>query len=429
MPSIKVVFSTNDTFDGRDLSRIWQRENAKHKALVLTQPDYQFPKLQYSSYADDKLEKPVVIQDLKWSNDGTSIVSVSNDSGVRQYLVPEATSDCTPELVPFTRVFKNRSIVSSCISPRYSLYNENTSGNFVLLGSRDIPIQLYGLSAGSEEQVNFSYSTLDQLNENYNVPYSLHIFPRAADDRFYMGSTRNRVSVYDMNRDKPLLELQSTRRQCGKSASHKSIVSCFNDTKVNNMVVFGNYHNELHGLDERCCELTQLAKSHGGNGIYQVLTSENGHYCYVLKRHSSEISVLDVRQSFQRVNSLKLPETTRNQKLYATNCPDKGILMGTPRGTICCWDRLVVEFGGIDVKATSPEENLPHCTPTEYTFLQEDTNNTNITEASRIGIAATNASDPLSMAFSYNADKFKTTTATESDTKSGFVITEFGNER
>lgn len=102
---------TGEVFEADTIANVWKREDKEW--LKRTQSDrsgYEYPRLGESPYInmtdDFRMEKKVICQDIFWSCDGTSFVSVHNDFGIRQYLVPEeGNTDKLNRnlLLPFTR--------------------------------------------------------------------------------------------------------------------------------------------------------------------------------------------------------------------------------------------------------------------------------------------------------------------------------------
>ncbi|CAL9733061.1 protein Swt21p [Monosporozyma unispora] len=398
--SLRVSHSTLSTFQQVDVDEVWKQEDSQWRSVQDKFPDYQFPKLEHSLYEKCKevINKPVVIQDIKWSRDGTSITTVSNDTGIRQYLIPEENTqenivnDVTTGsklLTPFIRKFKNRSIVCSETHPLNSMYDEKY--NFVLLSSRDMPIQMYDLSpqeTGSSS-IRFSYEIMNPLNEKLEVPYSIKIFPNQ-NETFYTGGNGNKIKVYDMSRSFCVNEYYSRR---GKGS--KSIISCFDDRSTNyvmndKVLIWANYKNEVGQLDIRCAPNdTRAMRSRytipraSGDGIYQMLRSDNDHYLYVLLRKSNKIQIFDHRGTLDPINSLTLPFKIGYQKQKAIIDEDQGFLLGSDKGTLLTWDKSLIEAGGVCKSGSNDNENSEYSTITLKGMFNVQGNNTRIHLVSR----------------------------------------------
>lgn len=440
---LKVCHSTEDTFYGSDVGQVWSREERLWQIMQNKSPEYPFPHLEQSIYTqannnkvDKSINKPVFIQDMKWSHDGTSISSVSNDSGIRQYLIPEEGQSTADEeedgaqsLTPFIRKFKNRSIVCSEIHPLNSMYDDIY--NYVLLASKNVPIQMYSLSAqfDSKEEDSYSnvrhtYKIMNDMNEKFEIPYSMKIFENRPD-MFFSGGLRNKIKMYDVNRTDPL-----STYNIGKGGP-KSIISCFEDRSsqyvMNDKVFFwGNYKNEIGSLDTRTDpkhfkSTINLPKVKGsfGDGIYQIIRSVSGHYLYIFSRQSRSVQVLDSRQigsHVQAVNRLYLPFKIGYQQCKAAIDEDLGLIMGNRSKQdeigILQWDKSLIETGGRSREWDTKSD--------EYTFniistninkedSQEKTNDLHCAPNSSIHMLARNlSSQSLQLAVATSSNRSKT---------------------
>ncbi|QLQ79435.1 hypothetical protein HG537_0C00820 [Torulaspora globosa] len=353
---LRVLADTMDTFHGRNVRETWRREDVSWSKMVNEEGNrsYPFPKLAQSVYCDDKskkLEKPVICQDICWAQDGTSFVTVHDDYGVRQYLVPECgMNEEKRDLIPFTRVFKNQSIVASRVHPRYSLFNGSESFNVILVSQRDVPLQLCPLSVEASSFGSIrSFDVTNPVNGRFQVAHAIDF---DLENNFLAGFDRNRVSMYDINRCDPVWTAQSSRKQCG-SSFQRQIVSCF-DLQASQLYqdnttrYFGTYKGELHAIDQRRCDTQFLYRSDSGNGFIQLLMSASGRFLYGIKRNSNIMDVLDVRQIHQKINELELPFKIGTQKFKGNLSATTGLTVGTDRGYVVNWSSDFVEFGGID---------------------------------------------------------------------------------
>lgn len=407
---LKVIADTSETFNGWNVRQSWKKEDEKWLELVNQDANssYSFPKLGQSVYLNDEtrsLQKPVICQDVFWASDGTSFVTVHDDYGIRQYLVPEyGANDVRKDLVPFTRVYKNQSIVTSKVHPNYSLFNGSENFNFILLSHRDMPLQLYPLSSEANEFTSMrSFDVTNPINERFQVPHAIDF---DGVDQFLAGFDRNRVSLYDVDRSEPVWTVQASKRQCGASF-HRQIVSCF-DQQDNQQCVegrtryFGTYKNELYAVDQRKNDTPLQYRSDSGSGFIQVLRSFNGTYLYGVKRNSSIIDIIDVRQTHQKVNELELPYKIGTQKLKASLSASAGLTIGTGNGSIMNWSSDLVEFGGIERTRARIVNSDVQRLPGEYAQLQPSTSY----GSSRVNLVKESPADPSLMVLSFSPDKF-----------------------
>ncbi|GAV48116.1 hypothetical protein ZYGR_0I04130 [Zygosaccharomyces rouxii] len=337
---LKDGMGTRDVFDGWNVQKVWQKEDE----AWINRTQNSGMKLQNPAFAQGKnWERPVICQDIFWSRDGSSIVTIHDDYGIRQYVM--SLEGNTDQLVPYSRMFKSQSIVTGRVHPLYSLYNDTEDFNVLLTACKDLPLQMYSLQDTEGPCLNH-YNVINNETGNWEIPHAINW---SNEDHFLIGSVKNRVSLFSCYRSSPIWTSQSKR---GNSTS-KSIVSCFSERPYGEFsnakhTIFGTYKNELHLLDHRTQHPQFLHRSAQGRGYIQLLESFNGHYLYALKRNTNLIDVLDTRESHRPVNQLQLPFTMGNQKHKASITSTNGLTIGTDDGKIVCWSSNAIEFGVID---------------------------------------------------------------------------------
>lgn len=409
---LETYSSTGNIFNGWNVRRTWEREDQAWEEMEsgTSNSSYRFPELGQSVYLYDStklLNQPVICRNLFWSSDGTSFVTVHDDYGIRQYLVPEhqEQGDLDIRLLPFTRFFKNQSIVTSQVHPRYSLYNDSTSFNVILLASREVPLQLYPLSGDADTnaaQSLHSFNVNDINNDSFQVPYAINFLN---DQHFLVGSVRNRVSLYDITRKQPVWTMQPTKKECGNSL-HKAIVSCFDEQgsqkySEDQHRMFGTYKSELYRIDTRTGQSQFVYRSPAvGNGFIQILKSANGHYLYILRRNCDVIDILDIRHSCRKVNELKLPFRINSQKFEACLTAAGGLSIGTDRGSVINWSSDMIEFGGIG------RDVNPACNNPEVEKISPDCEYALPYVNNKINIIKQSPTESDIYAISYSPDKF-----------------------
>ncbi|SCU87800.1 LADA_0E06238g1_1 [Lachancea dasiensis] len=408
MSRLNMVCDTRDTFYGRNVFETWKKEQ-RWWIHETSQLDYQFPELEPSRFEEGlqcgtvtngiNCAEPTICLNLCWSRDGTSLVAVFNDYGVRQYLVPEISGS---PLIPFKRFFRPQSIVESCVHPLYSIFDGDKGVNVMLSSSKELPLQLFSLSPhASEHAPLYSYSVANVENERFETMYSLSFHQESA---FLAGSSRNKIFAYDLNRKHPVWSSTRDNLKMRRRPAHRSIVSCFDeiiDLEHKPMRFAATYNNDVLGVDLRCQKLALLASGEdlgiksGSGGIVQLLFSVNKHFMYVIKRNSKFIDILDARRGFSKINELALPFKIGSQKFKATLDILNGLLIGTIDGYILQWPSDMVEFGGL----VSREEQQPQSERIPV-ILEVDQ------RRSRVNIVKSNPANPQLIATSFSPDKF-----------------------
>lgn len=391
-----LIASTHEDFYGKCKASVWGKEARSCNAAP------------YSFEFINKPEKnmPVLCQGISWAHDGTSIVALHDDFGIRQYLMPQ---DKGSHLSPFQRIFKSQSIISHSVHPRHSLFAMESGCKSILVSSNDMPLQMYSLDPEKEYKSVMRFNSICTENERYLIAYAIDFH---SDNHFLAGSTRNNVSLYDVSRRDPIWASHSMRRGCNK-AKHKTIVCCFDEIteRRDNIRYAGTYKSEFIRIDPRTCEICTWKSFKGnGQGIYQIIQSENGHYIYFLKRHSETIQVVDVRNSMKVINELTLPFKIKKQKFQASYNPIHGLMLGNENGNFLRWERDIIEFGGIDRTGSVNTHDLM---PEKILDLGID--------GGRVNIIQHNPCDCNILAISYTPDKFNNS---DIHPKSGIVLIE-----
>lgn len=353
----KVICSTQDTYDGDNLCKVWQSE-VDRVVTLRKQLSYDFPQLEVPKYQETMKEgsKCTICQEIFWSKDSTSFITVHSDFGIRQFLRPDDITTID-SLTPYTRVFTTESVISAAAHQDYSLYDSNP-GNLathcILIGSRNVPIKLINLETTEKLETVVSYNIMNQENEKYEVPYSLKFVDTSP--QFVAGSTRNKVSLFDITRRDPVTRYSYNRKgRCG-TTSYKSVISCFD--RGDRVIMCGSYKTQLFRIDTRSKERMEMvyrsATRNNTGGYYQLINTHNGNYLYCFRRNSDKIDIFDVR-SQRLLNQFQLPYTT-NKKLKASY--NSELAIGTPHGNIISWETSTVEAAGI-----SRDNKIETCHP------------------------------------------------------------------
>lgn len=383
-------------------------------------------KVNYTKISDKIQHRPIICQDVYWSSDGNSVVSVTDDHVIRKYVM-EQNRYAESSLRLTNKLSRGGSVVSSTLIPNNSMANEDVCN--ILIGSKQLPIQLYSLNS-EDTKLNYSskkpvpicsYDIMNPQNEIYETPYSISY---ESPNNFFVGSIRNSVSLFDINRREPIWNIRSDKIKCGGTkGAYKAIVSCFEEScgGINNQnylrsKLFGTYKNEIYQLDTRVKRATmQLVRPNDnrGNGIYQLLKSENELYLYVVKRQCDHISIYDSRNIRKSISELNLTCKIKNQKLKANISNFNGLSIGDNDGKILNWERSLIESGGISRYRTTEETELQTLLPTSVTKLPHIFSDGDSTEETRINIIRQNPVHLDQTIVSYSPDKNIKTHLTE----------------
>lgn len=334
MPQWRELYSTQDTFNG-SISESWLKENTLYEARNLKDQLYEYPALNSPVLSGSRLKhQRNISKDIIWSSDGSSLVSVNEDFGIRLYMmltdVPE--HQC---MVPMQRVFSRNAAMSYCLHPRFDLLGEESfeyGWNSILISERQLPMKLVSLVPTAENKVLNYYHFRDTQNEKFHDVYSMDFVNELA---FVVGG-RNRLGVFTLERSDPISELDLNEINAFGIAS---AIKPFREQ--NHCIYVGSYLNQIAGIDLSSEEYIFKKTLDGFDGIYQLLESENKNYLYVLGRKSTQIPILDRRMDHKQVGVLTGWQSSypTNQKCYGDLLPqNQGLIVGNQQGMIKIWE-------------------------------------------------------------------------------------------
>ncbi|ODV96716.1 hypothetical protein PACTADRAFT_32213 [Pachysolen tannophilus NRRL Y-2460] len=288
---------------------------------------------------------------MHWSYDGTSFISVHEDFGIRLFLLPPDILDRQDkieknnQLVPFLRIYQNMPILSYSPNSLFSLYgaeNEVRENNNILVSLRGVPLRLVDLSPKEEEEKEEKSSLISQyyfkdiMHDKFLDTTALNFLKNG---KFLAGSTNN-IALFDINRSIPIWH---------KIFKKTGIISCLEKSKSNSLIgdciFFGSYiKNQINILDTRSRETvmkSNLFKQ--GNGIQQIIESNNGRFLYSIARSKDDIDILDLRMNLMKVGTLTNWKQSclenKNQKKFVDILPNsQGIIAGSNNGEVKIWE-------------------------------------------------------------------------------------------
>ncbi|KAF8542579.1 hypothetical protein BDD12DRAFT_728461, partial [Trichophaea hybrida] len=159
-----------------------------------------------------------------WTPDGTSLLTHSEDNGLRTFILPPNLLDGVNKLhlTPHTTNFTASPVYATAIYPFASLSSPET---FVYLCSpRGAPIRLHSLL---NPGLLGSYQLVNPHTETHDAPYSLVISPN--NPTTFLAGTTNQISIFDLNRpgSAPMTTLRTipTRRSPATATTMKGIVT------------------------------------------------------------------------------------------------------------------------------------------------------------------------------------------------------------
>ncbi|KAF8249086.1 WD40 repeat-like protein [Wilcoxina mikolae CBS 423.85] len=293
-----------------------------------------------------------------WTPDGTSLLTHSEDNGLRTFILPHNLLHGVDELhlTPHTTNFTPSRVYATAIYPFASLSSPET---FVYLCSpRGAPIRLHSLLSPS---LIGSYQLVNPHTETHDAPYSLVISPDTPTT--FLAGTTNQISIFDLNRpgSAPMTTLRTipTRRSPATATTMKGIVTAL--ALSSGILVAGTNTRQIGlyaggGSGEVIGVFTLPGdnNSGAGGGITQLLWSVCGRYLYIAERRSSVVSVYDIRVHGSQIGSFRGRKAETNQRIgvdVATGLNGEVVGGGTD-GVVKIWEANHVKEGRNPIECT-----------------------------------------------------------------------------
>ncbi|TPX14137.1 uncharacterized protein E0L32_000531 [Thyridium curvatum] len=307
--------------------------------------------------------------------DGTTLITSSSDLIISSYVLPEdllAPKDEPLHLDPQGKLALPEPSNTIAPAPYFSLGTPYTQT--VLVGSRDIPIQLYHAlpdptqpeGSAFPQPIVASYPLIKPQTEEYLAPLSM-LWP--APGTHFLTGTANLISYFDITRtgEGPVLRIPtipSTRHILkGGGVGMRGTVSALSaqtpDGNGGSLVAAGTWTRWVGLYDfakagecvatwgvERSVDETATDKSApiGGTGIMQTIWSPCGRYLVVNERRSTGMLVYDVRVTGKMLGWLAGRDAESTQRLTCDVYPGSGdgggfeVWAGTRDGTAKVWE-------------------------------------------------------------------------------------------
>lgn len=329
---IKKLASTKSTFFYPTYESI-EKENIIHAHLVQLNKSngYTYPHLHQPRHVNNNLN-PNIVTHLQWIESST-ILTKSTDNAFRLYISPADLLQSEDEqlLVPFVRCFHNTSIQSFEVHPLSSLYSGSIP---ILVSSNNMPLKLVDLIPDEDGKYRLLkiFNSVNQFNEIYE---SFNVLKFTHNAFNFIAGGGKMLKVFDINRSSPVRNIEGIR----------GMVSCVTlSTSEFGYDGFytGGFNGHL-GFHDKRGKIIETAKfdTKDGNGISQILESNNGRYLFVISRNTEYIKILDLRMGLQELENydLKLDNISfKNQRIFGDVLNNgHGLLFGSSEGEVHCF--------------------------------------------------------------------------------------------
>lgn len=261
---------------------------------------------------------------LQWTPDGSSLVTVGEDGGLRFYVCPPDILETNQlrTLHPLARRFFLPRISSIAVYPQFSL---SESRCLVAVAAKDSPIRLYNL-------VNFnsnslcSYSVKHKETEEYKTVLDTSFSPSG---HLFAAGSKGGISIFQADRSgAPELEIL-----CKNTVSAVEFSS-------NDVLATGTFSGECSVYDVRTTSVPTHYRA--GNGTTtQLLWSQDSNYLFQIYRRES-VQVLDVRRNLAVVQTLNSGLDT-NLRLRGDVCGST-FMVGSAEGKVRVWQHSLTSL-------------------------------------------------------------------------------------
>ncbi|KAF9964934.1 Telomerase Cajal body protein 1 [Mortierella alpina] len=310
---------------------------------------------------------------LKWSPDGSCLLSSSNDNCLRIYALPDSTTS-TPEDTQLNAgvVIKEGEVVyDMCWYPGMS--SRDPASCCVLSSSRDHPVHLWDAYTG---ELRCSYTIVDHCEVNV-APNALCF--NLDGTKIYCGSN-NMIQIFDTARPGRDSQKRPTVPTRKSKKGQKGVISClaFNPDQ-SDLYAAGSYLKTIGLYDARAEELLLLLRDkshrphHRANkegavknqdtpqqqrssdavppmgGVTQLQFSPDGLYLYSASRQDAYIRCWDIRNTAHVLHRLERPGELTNQRIgFDISNDGRWLTTGDMNGDISVFDLTSPEEAGAD---------------------------------------------------------------------------------
>ncbi|CAD7695840.1 unnamed protein product [Ostreobium quekettii] len=290
------------------------------------------------------------LKGVKWTPDGSCLMTASEDKWLRFYSLPQdmdhelsheaEESTCAMDpYSPFLRIFEGEIIYDYAWYP--AMVATEPVSCCCASTSRAHPIHLWDCLTGALRATYRSYDNVDEITAALSVAFQ-------QDGRKLYAGFDKTIRVFDTVRPGRDSQCVATFRKA--SDGQRGIISCFAfpPGSQSGFFVAGSYFGTVGIYGHDTCGLECLLEGHTG-GVTQVQFSRDGNYLYSSARKDGSIHCWDVRFTQQVVYSMtrRTPDTQQRIQFDIEPC-GRHLATGGQDGRVLVFDlttgTLVHEF-------------------------------------------------------------------------------------
>ncbi|XP_039826432.1 telomerase Cajal body protein 1-like isoform X2 [Panicum virgatum] len=254
------------------------------------------------------------LKGVKWSPDGSSFLTSSDDNSLRLFYLPEdayggaehvaeASVGDQDSYGAFLQVNEGEPVYDFCWYPCMSLSDPATC--VFASTSRDHPIHLWDATS---RELRCTYRAYDAMDE---ITAALSIAFNSTGSKLFAGYNKA-MRVFDVHRPGRDFDQYSLLKG---DEGPTGIVSSMSFSPHNGMLAVGSYSQTTVVYAESNMEALYVLHGQLG-GVTQVLFSKDGNYLYTGGRKDPYILCWDIRNTVDIVYKLYRTADTTNQRIY-----------------------------------------------------------------------------------------------------------------
>ncbi|KAJ3186518.1 Telomerase Cajal body protein 1 [Gaertneriomyces sp. JEL0708] len=298
---------------------------------------------------------------IKWSPDGSCILSSTSDNILRMFEKPAEVVDfsttASSSLSPVLTIDKAETVYDFCWYPFMTSLDPSTC--CFLSSSKDHPVHMWDAYTG---QMRCSYAAFDHLDQVY-APNALTF--NLFGTKIYCGFN-NLVQVFDVHRPgRDSLRIPTTPSKKSRDGQKGLVSTIAFNPDASGLYAVGSYSKTVGLYDERNDELLQLLRIEEGSGVTQATFSVDGVYLYTASRKSNQIECWDIRNTGDILATYARAGDTNQRISFHLDPSGRYLITGDQHGDLSTYDvktnQLVQNFRAHNdtVSAASFHPTLP----------------------------------------------------------------------
>lgn len=285
---------------------------------------------EFASFKDTKL-KNNFLKGVKWSPDGTCLLTNSEDHKIRLFEMPEEANDSHGsymELAPTFSVTKGEAVHDIAWFPQ--MRSDDAATCCFLSTGRGAPMQLWDAFTGELRATYRAFDQVDEVTSAYSAAFN-------EDGSKIFGGFKNLVRVFDIQRPgRECQELPTFNRKTHEG--YKGIVSCFAfNPDRSGLMATGSFEQKIGLCLEQTGETLYVLEGQKG-GITQVMFTPCGRYLISGARKSGEILIWDIRGTGDVLHRLQREVTTNQRITFDLDFTGRYLVSACQTGSLLVFD-------------------------------------------------------------------------------------------